>query len=64
MGGKEANPIVIAAALVIVVALVGYFGYKAVMPPAPPPGSYTPGVPPWLDKNHKTALPAGVHGTP
>ena len=62
MGGKEVNPIVIIAALVVVVGLIGYFGYKAVMPPTPPAGSYTPGVPPWMDKKHPVA--AGVHVSP
>lgn len=64
MDTKQINPIIIIASLVTFVALIGYFGYKAVMPPTPPAGSYTPGVPPWMDKNHKNTLPAGVHASP
>jgi len=51
MGNKPVNPIVIIAAIVGVVILIGYFGWKSAMPPQPAAGSYTPGVPPWLDKN-------------
>ena len=63
MGGKEVNPIIVIAAVVIVVALVGYFGYHAMTPPTPPAGSYTPGVPPWMDKSHH-AMASGVHAAP
>ena len=51
MAQKQVNPIVIIAALVVVVVGMGYFGWRAIQPPTPTPGSYTPGVPPWLDKN-------------
>lgn len=51
MGQKQISPVVIVAAIVLVVAGIGYFGFRAVQPPAPAAGSYTPGVPPWLDKN-------------
>jgi len=52
MGQKQqVNPIVVIAALVVVIAGMGYFGWRAVQPPTPAAGSYTPGVPPWLDKN-------------
>ena len=61
METRQINPIVIIAALVVV-GLIGYFGYKAVTPPTPPAGSYTPGVPPWMDKKHPVA--AGVHTSP
>lgn len=47
---KEINPIVIIAAVVVLVVILGYFGFHAMSPPTPAPGSYTPGVPPWLDK--------------
>ena len=62
METRQINPLVIIAALVVVVGLIGFFGYKAVMPPTPPAGSYTPGMPPWMDKKHPVA--AGVHASP
>ena len=57
---KQINPVVIVAVLVALVAVLGYFGYRAATPPTPAPGSYTPGVPPWLDKAHPNAA-EGVH---
>ena len=62
METRQINPLIIIAALVVVVGLIGFFGYKAVMPPTPPAGSYTPVVPPWMDKKHPVA--AGVHAAP
>lgn len=47
----QINPIFVIAALLIVVIGIGYFGFKAAQPPTPAAGSYTPGVPPWMDKN-------------
>lgn len=62
MEKKQVNPIVVIAALVVVIIGMGYFGWRATLPPQPAAGSYTPGVPPWLDKNspsyNKTANPA------
>ncbi len=64
MDTKQIKLIILTASLVAFVVLIGYFGYKAVMPPTPPAGSYTPGVPPWMDKDHKNTVPTGVHATP
>jgi hypothetical protein len=50
MEQKEVSPVIIIAALVVLVAGLAYFGYRAAQPPTPKVGSYTPGVPPWLDK--------------
>jgi len=46
---KEVNPILIGVILVLVVGALAYFGWKAMSPPEPPAGSYTPGLPPWMD---------------
>jgi hypothetical protein len=54
MGNKEINPAVAIAVGVVVLVLAAFFGIRAVQPPAPPSGSYTPGVPPWLEKNRTT----------
>jgi hypothetical protein len=51
MEKKQVSPIVIIAAIVVMVGGLGYFGWRATLPPQPAAGSYTPGVPPWLDKN-------------
>ncbi|MEO7718381.1 MAG: hypothetical protein ABIY70_19440 [Capsulimonas sp.] len=51
MAKKEINPLFVIGAIVMVIGFVGYIGWKAVSPPQPPAGSYTPGVPPWMDKN-------------
>jgi hypothetical protein len=61
MGNREINPAVMIAVIVVVLCVVGYFGYRATSPPTPAPGSYTPGVPPWMDKNNKSAQSTGVH---
>jgi hypothetical protein len=54
MGKKEINPAVAVAVGVVVLGLAAFFGIRAVQPPTPPSGSYTPGVPPWLEKNRST----------
>ncbi|MCW3101078.1 MAG: hypothetical protein JWL77_6696 [Chthonomonadaceae bacterium] len=46
---KEVNPILIGAILVLVVGTLGYFGWKVMSPAEPRAGSYTPGLPPWMD---------------
>ncbi|BDI32353.1 hypothetical protein CCAX7_44040 [Capsulimonas corticalis] len=48
---KEISPLVVIGAIVVIIGFVGYFGWRAVSPAQPPAGSYTPGVPPWLDKS-------------
>lgn len=50
---KEMNPIIIIAAVVVLVVILGYFGYRASTPPTPSLSTYTPGVPPWLDPKQK-----------
>ncbi len=57
MGNKEINPVVAVVAGVVVLGLAAFFGFRAVQAPAPPPGSYTPGVPPWMDKSHTSNAP-------
>jgi hypothetical protein len=57
MGNKEINPAVAIAVGVVVLVLAAFFGLRAVQPPAPPAGSYTPGVPPWMEKN-KSSQPS------
>ena len=59
---KEVNPIIVIAIIAVLVIFAGFGVYKASSPPAPPAGSYTPGVPPWLDKNHPAQ--SGVNGAP
>lgn len=54
MGNKEINPVVAIAAGAVVLGLALFFGFRAVQPPTPPPGSYTPGVPPWMEKNRSS----------
>jgi hypothetical protein len=67
---KEVNPILIGAILVLVVGALGYFGWKSMSPAEPPAGSYTPGVPPWLDpkspeyKKGQGGPSGGVPGAP
>ena len=46
---KEINPVLIGAILVLAVGALGFFGWRAMSPPEPAAGSYTPGLPPWLD---------------
>lgn len=46
---KEVNPILIGVILVLFVGALAYFGWKSMLPPEPPAGSYTPGLPPWKD---------------
>lgn len=53
MEKREVNPVVLIAVAVVLVALLGYFGFRAMQPPTPAAGSYTPGVPPWMDKQHQ-----------
>ncbi len=60
MGDKASNPIVMIIVGVVAVVILLFVGFHAMQPPTPPAGSYTPGVPPWLDKNHHSTLP-GVH---
>ena len=50
MEQKQASPLVVIAALVALAGGIGYFGWRAAQPTTNT-GSYTPGVPPWLDKN-------------
>jgi len=50
--GQQVNPIIVIAACVAVFAVIGFFGYRAMTPPTPAAGSYTPGTPPWLDKGN------------
>lgn len=45
----EVNPVIGVIVGVIVLGLIVFFGFRAVQPAQPPAGSYTPGVPPWLD---------------
>ncbi len=49
MEQKEINPVVSVLVGVVVLGLMVFFGFRAVQPASPPPGSYTPGVPAWLD---------------
>jgi hypothetical protein len=51
MGQQNVHPVVIIAVIAVLVAGLGYFGYRAAQPAQPKSGSYTPGVPPWMDKN-------------
>ena len=51
MQQKQVNPLVAIAVVVVAIIGVVYGGFRAAQPPQPPAGSYTPGVPPWLDKN-------------
>jgi len=51
MGNKQVGPGVIIGVVVVLVAVIGFVGYKSAVPPQPAPGSYTPGTPPWLDKS-------------
>jgi len=60
MEKMEINPVVGAIVGVIVIGLIVFFGFRAVQPQRPPAGSYTPGVPPWMDPknpNHGTVKP-------
>jgi hypothetical protein len=68
MATKSVHPIIVIATVVVLIALVGYFGFRAVVPPAPAAGSYTPGVPPWMDKHNSNygkvqAPPGGAPAT-
>jgi hypothetical protein len=71
MGKTEINPVVAIVAGVLILAVIVFFGYRATQPPTPARGSYTPGVPPWLDKNnpnkgsnHMPPVPPGAPGAP
>jgi hypothetical protein len=57
MGNKEINPAAAIAVGVVVLGLATFFGLRAVQPPAPPSGSYTPGVPPWLETKTSSKVP-------
>ena len=52
METKALNPAVLVGVIVAVVLAIGVIGYRAVAPATPSPGSYTPGVPPWQEKNN------------
>lgn len=56
---NEVNPIVVGAVLLVIVVVLGYFGWKAIQPAQPPAGSYTPGVPPWMDPKNANSKPGG-----
>jgi hypothetical protein len=60
---QEINPIFLIIALVLLLGGAIFVFVKATSPPTPPPGSYTPGVPPWMEKDSKKAQ-EGVHGAP
>lgn len=48
MQSKSLPTPVVIAVIVLIIAAIGYFGYKAVGP-KDVGGNYTPGVPPWKD---------------
>lgn len=60
---QEVNPIFIAIAVVVALSMTIFVIMRASSPPTPPPGSYTPGVPPWMEKN-RTQGQQGVHQVP
>ena len=53
MGKQELNPGLIAVISIVVLIIIVAVGFHTVQPATPDAGSYTPGVPPWLDPKHK-----------
>jgi hypothetical protein len=60
---QEINPIFLIVGGVLALGVVILIFYRASSPPTPPPGSYTPGVPPWMEKNRAQTQP-GVRQVP
>ncbi len=63
MTKQEVNPIFLILAIVVVIGVILFVFYRAASPAAPPAGSYTPGVPPWMEKN-RPQTQTGVHQAP
>ena len=63
MTKQEINPIFLIIGAVLALGVVILIFYRASSPPVPPPGSYTPGVPPWMEKN-RPQVQSGVHTAP
>jgi hypothetical protein len=57
---QEINPLFLIIGAVLALGVVILIFYRASSPPVPPAGSYTPGVPPWMEKN-RTQVQSGVH---
>jgi hypothetical protein len=54
MKDKEVSPAMLGVVVIVLVILIGFGIYRFSQPAniAGPPGGYTPGVPPWMDKQH------------
>lgn len=61
---QEINPIFLIIAGVLALGVIIFIFAKATSPPTPPPGSYTPGVPPWMEKKDTKEQQQGVRQVP
>ncbi|GAB4466794.1 MAG: hypothetical protein OHK0029_38330 [Armatimonadaceae bacterium] len=62
---QEINPIFLIIAVVVALSVIIFVFVKASSPPTPPANSYTPGVPPWMEKDqNKTGEQPGVRRVP
>jgi hypothetical protein len=64
VANREINPIFLIVGAALVLGVVIFIFYRASSPPTPPPGSYTPGIPPWMDKNRPAQTQQGVRQVP
>ena len=63
MTNREINPTVLIIAGVVMLGVILFLFFRASSPATPRAGSYTPGVPPWMEKN-ATQAQQGVHQAP
>jgi hypothetical protein len=63
MQSKSIPTPVIIAAIVLVLVVIGFFGYK-VIGPRDLGGSYTPGVPPWQKSGASAPTPPATGAPP
>ncbi len=61
---KDVNPVILILLGVAAVGVLIFFFNKSMSPPEPPAGSYTPGVPPWMEKGKNVQARSTNNPTP